>query len=101
MVLIIIPIIIIITIIVIIIMFCFFWKCLYDPYQILPRNQEPQVRDSFEVKFEIYCVYLVLNIYIIYIITLIVLFAAYVWCPSALFFEVLLKTELQGTAKHD
>ena len=93
--------IIIITIIVIIIMFCFFWKWLYDPYQLLPRNQEPQVCDIFEVKFELYCVYLVLNIYIIYIITIIVLFAAYVWSPSVLFFEVLLKTELQGTAKHD
>ena len=41
--------IIIIIIITIIIMFCLFWKCLYDPYQVPPRNLRYVI--AVEVKF--------------------------------------------------
>ena len=46
---IIITIIIIIIITIIIIMFCLFWKCLYDPYQVPPRNLRYVI--AVEVKF--------------------------------------------------
>ena len=44
-------IIIIIIITIIIIMFCLFWKCLYDPYQVPPRNLRYVI--AVEVKFEV------------------------------------------------
>ena len=54
--------IIIIIIIIIISMFCFFLKCLYDPYQVPPRNLRYAIVVKTGLKFEVCCIYLVLNI---------------------------------------
>ena len=46
---------------IIIIIIIIIWKCLFDLYQVPSSNQEPQICESCEVKFKVYCIYLVSN----------------------------------------
>ena len=81
-------------IIIIIIMFCFFLKVFIR--SIPSSTKEPRVCDSCEVKFEVYCIYLILCIYINYIDSN---FRRICAVPMSV--EVLLGTELQGSAKYN
>ena len=73
------------------IIFCLLQMCIQS---ISSSTQEPHVWGTCEVKFEVWNIFYKK-------ITLTAPFAGYVQCPWALFFEVLLKTELLGSVKHN